>query len=146
MRNSFVFLQSKVLFVYHIPSLQRKSFCVCHGWMVAVWWEKEAPGAQEIWCTALIPDFFLSYYLASILKVCRFHAWLTLILAITCKGKWIINPQGIIEPVQHIYFPPSVSFPLKRLWSLSTLFPFAGMYSKTNRISALTVFDSNCLV
>ena len=89
--------------------------------------------------------FLSQLLLICILKVCLFNAWLTFILAITCKGKWIIKPRGIIEPIQHIYFSPFVSFLLKRLWRLSTLFPFAVMYSTTNSTSALRVFDANSL-
>lgn len=136
MCEKVLFFKSWKSYLFTTSPVCEGGAAVCHGWMVAVWWEKEAPGAQEMWCSAWIPDFFLSYYLVCILKVCLIHAWLTFILAIPCKGKWIMDPQGIIEPIQHIYFSPSVFFPLKRLWRLSTLFLFAVMYSKTYNISA----------
>ena len=85
--------------------------------------------------------FCLIYCSVCILKTFLFHSWLTFILAITCKGIWLMDPVGIIEVIHNIYF-----FALKRFWRPSTLFPFAVIYRETHRISALTVLDANSLV
>lgn len=46
-----------------------------------------------------------------------------------------MDPQGIIEAIQHVYFSPIVFFLLKDSQQHSTLFLFAVMYSKTNNLS-----------
>lgn len=52
--------------------------------------------------------FSPTVYLVCIFKVCLFHAWLTLILAITCRGKLIMNPLAIIELIKHLFYSLSV--------------------------------------
>lgn len=80
--------------------------------------KKKPPGLRKYDAVHECMIFFLSYYPLCILKVCLFHAWLTFILAMSCKGKWIMNPLGIIELIQHIHFSLTLSS-----WRFSTMFP-----------------------
>lgn len=57
-----------------------------------------------------------------------------------------MEPEGIIEAIQRVYFSPIVFFPLKDSRG-STLFLFAVMYSKTGSLPRLMAFNaqrSNC--
>lgn len=118
----------------HPLSVKEELQCVMGEWLL--FGERKKPlELRKMRYTAWIPDFFLSYYLVCVLKVCLIRAWLTFILAIPCKGKWIMDPQDIIEPIQHIYFSPPVFFPLKDFEGLM-LFLFTVIYREPNNISA----------
>jgi len=141
--NSLSLKVERLICLPHPRSVKEELLCATGEWLLrSLWGSGNMVQCMNNWCVS--PP--LTYYWVCILKVCLFHAWLTFILAITCKGKWIINPQGLIELMQHIYLSLLslfVSFPL---WRLSIMFPFAVMYTKTNSVSAFTVFDANSLV
>ena len=110
-----------LLFVHHFPWSAEKwvAVCVCVCALCVFGERQKTPGLRKYDAVHECMIFYspLSYYFTCILKVCLLHAWLTFILAITCKGKWSMNPLGIIELIEHIYFSVSLCVSFKVLES-----------------------------
>lgn len=146
----------KLVFVYHIPPSAGAGAALRRGSVAVFWWEKKKKSKkkQSREPPAARKGDARHEYLMSFPAMTEFPssrcAWSALGSDLfplqPRRVKWIMEPEGIIEAIQRVYFSPIVFFPLKDSRG-STLFLFAVMYSKTGSLPRLMAFNaqgSNC--